>query len=105
MKGRGVLSNVSNRLKVKYKKLTGEEFDTKTLRLCPYVMLMAMDQHSIDRSQVDDREKEILKCWTKQNLCICYPFFDPVQFPNKDFYQLITQILYEGYILHDLKGN
>ena len=104
-KKRGMIENIKKETAEKYEALTGEKFNQATIRLLPYLYYTALDQQPVDRKKISGVEKELLVIWTDKKLCSCYPFFEPVRFTNKDFYNLVCEILYEGYILNSEDEN
>ena len=98
MKFRGMIENISEELKREYKEYTGLELDLVTLRLLPYVMDRALNACGLDRGAIRDNEKPIIKALTEKKLCLCHPYNIKVNFCDKKFYDLVSRILYEGYI-------
>lgn len=86
-----------------YRHIVHEEINVKALRLAPYVLYKAMDHAPLQREHLDEEEKEIIKNWHNMGLLICYPFNQPVVFLSDlvgdKFYKLITDMVYEAYIL------
>jgi len=98
MKFRGMFENIADETKEKYSKITGVELDVTALRLLPYLLDRAMNSCGLDKRAIKEVEVPIIKHYTQKKLCECYPYNIRVNFCNKEFYKIVCQILYEGYI-------
>ena len=99
IKGRGMLSNVSEDNKKKWCDFVGvKEMTSLHLIFLPYLMECALNNIPLDRAELWSEEKEITEKITKRKLCECFPWNTPVNFHNKEFYDLVCDILYDGYI-------
>lgn len=81
---------------MKYEGFLGHPLTQAEMRLVPYVQYCAVNQQSIDRRRVDADEVALLKDWTLNEWCVCYPFNVPVA-PTREFWQFMCDVLWDFY--------
>ena len=88
---------LTERIKIKSKKLLSYEINQDELQLMVYIQYQMVNEQRIKREHISDEDRKVIALWEKEGLIVERKAFFSLKI-SKKFWDIINEIVWLGYV-------